>query len=335
MFAVQFNGNGTASETLSDVHNLPIPSELGPTDILVRNYACAVNPIDCKVLSGGTEEPKILGFDGAGVVSAIGSDVDRFKVDDEVMYAGVPSRNGSNAQYTVVDSRIVGRKPQNASFSEAAALPLVSLTVWEGFYDQLRLLEEDPDVKILIINGAGGVGSIGIQVAKQVLKSNTVIATASRPETIEFVESLGADHVINHRNDLREELAAIGIESVDAVFCAVDLDIHFDAIVDILTPSGRVVGITIGDASKIDVSKLFFPKRLTLSFELMFSRPLFDDHPEKQGAVLDRIAQLYEDGEIKSIVYRSWGELNAANLAEAHELQSSGKSRGKLVLEIK
>lgn len=325
-------------ETLSE-KTMPEP-ELREYDLLVEVKAAAVNPVDGKNrshnMAGGDE--KILGYDGAGVVKQVGAKVDaqRFAIGAEVYFAGDLTRNGSNAEFIAIDSRIVGLKPKSLSFAEAAAVPLVALTVWEPLFESLRLATDGSDGKgksILIVNGAGGVGSAAIQIAKLVGGFENVVATASRPETEEWVKSLGATHVINHRKDLAEELKRVGVNSVDVSFCCVDLELHYDKLVEVTNMGGSIISITFGDPTKIDVSKLFFPKRLTLSFEIMFGRIILGVEPERQGAVLDNVAKLIDEGKFKSIANKTFNGLSVENVKAAQELQDSGKAIGKIVID--
>lgn len=333
MNAVVCNGFG-GNDVMSQIQ-LSKP-EVGPLDVLVRNHAAAANPIDYKVRNGMglPNENRVLGYDGAGVIESVGAEVKGFKSGDAVYYAGDVTKNGSFAEFTAVDYRIVAHKPTSASFAQAAALPLVGLTVLEGLHEGLNLPTETPDKSILIINGAGGVGSIAIQLAKNSMKAKQVIATASRPETIEFCKKMGADAVINHRNSLAAELEKIKVTGVDVVFCAVDLELHYDAIVDILNPGGKMVSITVGDSSKIDVGKLFFPKRLTLAFELMLSRPMLNDSPERQGEWLKVLAGLYDSGAVKPIDTRTLGPFGLDSVNEALTIQASGSAFGKTVVSF-
>lgn len=304
-------------------------------DILVELKAAAMNPVDVKNREGMGPDKRVLGYDGCGVVKDLGSSVKSFAVGDEVMFAGDITRNGTNAEMIAVDSRICAKKPSSLSHSSSAALPLVAITAWELLFENLRYPTDGSgkDVVFLMLNGAGGVGSMALQLARHVLGCETVIGTASRPETKEWCEKMGATHTINHHNDLEEELKKIGVNKVDICFCGVDMDKQFDRIIKIMRPGGHIGGITIGDSSKIDVNKLFMPLRLTLSFEFMFARPMFKEKPEKQGELLARVAQLVDEGKIKDIANKELQGLSLETIKEAQALQASGKAIGKIVIK--
>ncbi|GBG32728.1 Quinone oxidoreductase [Hondaea fermentalgiana] len=337
MRAVVCKGKGSVEETLSEVDDYAEP-EVGEHDLLVEVKAAAVNPVDCKNRAGNLSghEEKILGYDGCGVVRKVGAAVKGFEEGAEVMFAGdITKPVGSNCEKIAIDARICAKKPSSLSFAEAAALPLVYLTAWELLFENLRLPTDGSgeDLVFMMLNGAGGVGSAAIQLARHVLGCKTVIASASRPETEEWCKSLGATHILNHRNDFEEELKRLGIDKVDVCFCGVDLDDQFDRIVAIMRPGGRIGSITVGDGSKIDVNKAFFPMRLTISFELMFTRPMFGLEVERQGAILAKVAEMYDNGTLKKIDNKHLKGLNKASFAEAHELQESGKAVGKITIE--
>ena len=305
-------------------------------DLLVEVKAAGMNPVDVKNREGiDTVHKRVLGYDGCGVVKQCGSGATMFSVGDEVIFAGDITRNGSNAELVAIDSRICAQKPKSLSYASAAALPLVGLTAWELLFENLRFPTDGSgkDLVFLMLNGAGGVGSMALQLAKVVLGCEVVVATASRPETKAWCEKMGATHVINHRNDLEEELKKVGLDKVDICFCGVDMDNQFDRIVKIMRPGGHIGGITIGDSSKIDVSKLFMPMRLTLSFEFMFTRSMMKLKPEKQGEILTRIGQLVDEGKIKDIANQELQGLSVDTLREAHKLQGAGKAIGKIVIK--
>lgn len=334
MKAVVCNGGG-GLETLSE-KSLPKP-ELRPKDILVRLKATALNPIDFKARTGilGTHE-RVLGWDGVGVVEELGPEADgRYKVGDEVVFAGDVTRNGTYAELCAVDSRIVGKRPAGLTDAQAAAFPLVSLTAWELLFESMAL-PVGPQAKplnVLIINGAGGVGCAAIQLAKQFVEGSTVVATASRAETVEMCKSMGADHVINHRNPLGEELEKLGLNGkIDIALCFVDLDMYYDAMVDATRAGGKLGAVFIADASKVDVSKMFIPKRLSLHFEFMFTRTMVDEFQELQGPILDKVGDALASGKLKSFVTKEWKGLTADNVKAAQELQESGKALGKLAI---
>lgn len=309
---------------------LPTP-EPGKRDLLVRVKAISVNPVDTKVRApkAGTEAtPKILGWDAAGIVEAVGEDVENFKPGDEVYYAGDVTRPGSNAEFQLVDERIVSLKPSTLSFAEAAAFPLVTITAWESLYDRMQLLGDNPT--LLIIGGAGGVGSIAIQLAK--LAGVTVIATASRPETKEWVLGMGADHVINHREPLEPQLAEIGFPEVDFIANFNNTDAYWETMANVIKPLGRIVGI-VENKGPLELG-LLKSKSASFAWEFMFTRSMYqtpDMH--EQGEVLEEAAELIDSGAIRKIHTEILTPINAENLRITHRKLESGTTIGKVVLE--
>jgi len=301
-------------------------------DILVKVEAIAVNPVDTKIRLGVSPEPgeyKVLGWDVAGVVEAVGDQVSLLSPGDRVWYAGAIDRPGCNAEYHLVDQRIAAKMPSSLSFAEAAALPLTGITAWEILFDRLKL-NGDSQGSLLVIGGAGGVGSIMIQLARQLTPLN-VIATASRPETIDWVKSLGAHQVINHRHSLVAELDGIGIKQVEHVASLTHTDKHLSDIVELIAPQGSMA--VIDDPGVLDIMP-FKIKSVSIHWELMFTRSLF--HTEdmiEQHWLLNRLAEMVNKGEVKTTLAEHFGKINAANLIRAHQLIESGKSRGKIVLE--
>ena len=306
--------------------------EPGSNDLLVEVRGISVNPVDVKVRANMQPEggPRILGFDAAGVVKAVGSDVTLFKPGDEVFYAGDFTRAGSNAEFQLVDERIVGRKPSALGFAEAAGMPLTTITAWEILFDNFGLKEgEGAGDSLLVIGGAGGVGSILIQLAKK-LTGLEVIATASRPDTQAWVKKMGADHVVNHRNPLDEEMQALGI-SPRYVASLTNTDEHIASIVKLIEPRGYIA--LIDDPESLDIMPLKF-KALTLSWEFMFTRSMFKtDDMDAQHMLLNRVADLLDNGTVIPTVNTRGGTLSVANLRSAHELQESGTAIGKTVLD--
>ena len=304
----------------------------GPNDLLVDVRGISMNPVDVKVRSWMQPEggPRILGWDAAGVVTAVGSEVSRFKPGDEVYYAGDLMRPGSNAEFQLVDERIAGRKPSSLGFTEAAGIPLTAITAWEILFDSFGLKAgEGAGHAILVIGGAGGVGSILIQLAKK-LTGLEVIATASRPDTEAWVGKMGADHVVNHRKPLDEEMKALGI-SPRFVAALTNTDQHIAAIVELIKPRGHIA--LIDDPEALDIKPLKF-KAITLSWEFMFTRPMFQtDDIDIQHRLLNRVADLLDDRTLVSTVNKHGGELNVTNLRAAHEFQESGAAIGKTVLD--
>lgn len=304
-----------------------------PHDLLVEVRGVSVNPVDVKVRANRPppdDEPRILGFDAAGVVRGVGSDVTGFDVGDEVFYAGEFTRAGSNAELQSVDERLVGGKPKSLGFADAAALPLTSITAWEILFDSFGLREGDGTGEaLLVIGGAGGVGSILIQLAKQ-LTGLAVIATASRPETEAWVKKMGADHVVNHRNPLNEEMAALGI-APRYVATLTETEQHFPAIVELIKPRGHIA--MIDDPQSIDIASIKL-KALSFSWEFMFARSMFQtDDMDAQSDLLNRVSQLVDEGKLVSTANKHCGPLNAANLREALTHQESGAAVGKTVLD--
>ena len=322
----------SAETSLVDV-DLPTPEAKGH-DLLVEIKAVSVNPVDVKVRANAapTEgEYKVLGWDAAGIVKAIGSDVTMFKPGDEVFYAGAINRGGSNAEFHLVDERIVGLKPKSLDFAAAAALPLTSITAYEALFDRIKVQDPVPGAAnaILIIGGAGGVGSIAIQIAR-VLTGLTVIATASRPETQAWVKELGAHHVIDHSKPLAPQIEALGIGALAFFFSTTNTSDHIASIVEAIAPQGRF-GL-IDDPKVLDVAP-FKRKAVSTHWELMFTRPLFNTADMiEQHKLLNKIAELVDAGRIRTTLTETLGTINAANLKKAHALIETGKMKGKVVL---
>jgi zinc-binding alcohol dehydrogenase family protein len=306
--------------------------ELGPRDLLVEVRGISVNPVDVKVraIIGPDKGTKVIGYDAAGVVREVGSDVSKFKVGDEVYYAGDFTRPGTNAKLHAVDERIVGKKPKSLGFAEAAGFPLTSITAWEILFDAFALKEgEGKGESLLIIGAAGGVGSILIQLAKK-LTGLTVIATASRPDTIAWVKKMGADHVINHREPLVDQVKALGLES-RYVASLNGTEGHFPAIVELIKPRGHIT--LIDDPQSLDINSIK-PKALSFSWEFMFARSMFQtDDIEKQHELLNRVSELIDDGTLISTVTNLLGEISVETLKQAHVQQESGRVIGKNVLD--
>jgi len=317
------------AEALLDM-DLPAPQP-GPRDLLVQVRAVSVNPVDTKVRRGAAVTgPRVLGWDAAGVVVGTGSEVTGFKAGDEVYYAGSLIRPGSYSELHVVDERIVGHKPASLDFAAAAALPLTSLTAWELLFDRLKVAEDAGAGKTLLIVGAsGGVGSILTQLAAQ-LTGLTVVGTASRPETREWVQALGADHVIDHSQAMAPQLAALGIAHADIVISLTHTEQHYVDIVEMLAPQGQFA--LIDDPDTLDAMPLK-RKSISLHWELMFTRSMFET-PDmaRQREILDRVAALVDSGTLRTTVGENFGAITAANLRRAHALVESNKARGKIVL---
>ena len=321
-------------DAFADV-TLPDPQP-GPRDLLVRIEAVSVNPVDTKIRGGavsfGPDTPPVLGFDAAGVVSGTGADVTLFRAGDAVFYSGQFGRPGTNAELHLVDERLVGRKPATLSHAEAAALPLTAITAWELLFERLAVpfgSVATPGT-LLVINGAGGVGSILCQLARR-FTGLTVIATASRDETRTWATTMGAHHVIDHRERLDAGLRAIGVPAVRFIAGLSASDRHREAMVDCLEPYGAVA--LIDDPASFDIVP-FKMKNIGVHWELMATRPLLA--PEtmgEHGRLLGKVADLVEAGLLRTTLTRRLGPLDARSLAEAHALVESGRSLGKVVLE--
>ncbi|MDG9758946.1 zinc-binding alcohol dehydrogenase family protein [Pseudomonas sediminis] len=321
-------------EALLDVQ-LDAPSP-GPHDLLVEVRAISVNPVDTKIRKGVAPEngaAKVLGWDAAGVVKAVGSEVTLFQPGDRVFYAGAIDRAGANSELHLVDERIVGKMPQSLSFAEAAALPLTAITAWELLFERLQIAEGSTDQgqSLLIVGAAGGVGSILTQLARR-LTGLTVIGTASRPQTQAWVRELGAHHVIDHGKPLSEELARIGVGQVTHVASLTQTDQHYAQLVECLQPQGRLALID-DPLQPLDVMQLK-RKSLSLHWELMFTRSLYQtDDMIEQHRLLQRVSGLVDSGVLRTTLGEHFGTINAANLRRAHALLESGKAKGKIVLE--
>jgi zinc-binding alcohol dehydrogenase family protein len=335
MKAVAYRASHPAShaEALMDVE-LPDP-QAGGRDLLVEVKAVSVNPVDTKIrknVAPADGELKVIGWDAAGVVKAVGPDVTLFKPGDEVWYAGSLTRPGTNSELHLVDERIAGYKPKTLDFGKAAALPLTAITAWELLFERLAV-SRDPGVtgkSLLVIGAAGGVGSILVQLARQ-LTGLTVIATASRPDTADWVRQLGAHHVIDHSKPLDEEIKRLGLPPVNYVAALNQTDLHFAAIAELIAPQGKL-GL-IDDPGQLDVSKLK-RKSVSLHWEFMFTRSMFETADmAQQHALLNDVAQLVDSGVLKTTLGERYGSINAANLKRAHALIESNRAKGKIVLE--
>ncbi|MBY5518803.1 zinc-binding alcohol dehydrogenase family protein [Rhizobium leguminosarum] len=322
----------SAETSLIDVE-LPMP-EAGGHDLLVEIKAVSVNPVDVKVRAHSAppaDELKVLGWDAAGIVKAIGADVTLFRPGDEVFYSGVISRPGSNAEFHLVDERIVGTKPKSLDFAAAAALPLTSITAYEALFDRLKVQDavSGGARSILIIGGAGGVGSIAIQIARA-LTDLTVIATASRQETQDWVKELGAHHVVDHSRPIAPQVAALGIGAPGFIFSTTNTDSHIGDIVEAIAPQGRFA--LIDDPKTLDIVP-FKRKAVSVHWELMFTRPLYGT-PDmiEQHKLLNKISELIDAGRIRTTLSEIVGPINAANLKTAHAMVESGRMKGKIVL---
>ena len=320
-------------QSLLDVE-LPTPAP-GAHDLLVRVEAVSVNPVDTKVRSPKPQveaRPKVLGYDAAGVVEAVGASVEGFRPGDRVYYAGDVTRPGSNAQYQLVDARLVGHAPRSLDLAEAAALPLTAITAWELLFQRMPFDSEHggEDKSLLVIGGAGGVGSIAIQLARRA--GFTVIATASRNETTEWCRTMGALHVVDHRHALAPQLEALGFGQIDAVLNLANTDHYWDAIGQLLAPQGHV-GLIVEPAGALRIGDPYKAKCIGIHWEFMFARARFNT-PDmaEQGRILERVASLIDAGELRGTRTETLVPINAANLREAHRRLESGSTIGKLAL---
>ncbi|QOY94555.1 zinc-binding alcohol dehydrogenase family protein [Massilia sp. UMI-21] len=333
MKAVVYTQHGMPIGDPQSLHETELPMPLpGPHDLLVEVRAVSVNPVDTKIRLGApVTEPRVLGWDASGIVRAVGGSVTLFAPGDEVFYAGSLVRPGSNSEFQAVDERIVGRKPATLDFVQSAALPLTAITAWELLFDRLRLVEGGGEGKsLLIIGAAGGVGSILLQLARK-LTGLTVIGTASRDETRNWVRELGAHHVVDHAQPLRPQLEALGLPAVDIVISLTHTDQHYEAIVDILAPQGQFA--LIDDPATLDALPLK-RKSISLHWELMFTRSMFAT-PDmvEQHQLLNRVAGMIDDGTLRTTLGQHFGRISAENLRRAHALVESGRAVGKIVLE--
>lgn len=304
-------------------------------DLLVKVQAVSVNPVDYKIRQNSAKDmvldtPKVIGWDAVGIVEEVGDAVTLFKKGDEVYYAGDITRSGSNAEYQLIDERIVGRKPKNLSVAEAAVIPLTGLTAWEILFDRMRIsTEKDKGKTLLIIGGAGGMGSIAIQLAKKVA-GLTVIATASRPETVEWCKKMGADVVVNHQ-DLVNEVRNAGFHYVDFIADFVNTGAYWDAMVELIKPQGHIGSIT-ASSEPVALNKLK-TKSASFSWEYMYTRSMFQTEDMiQQHHILNQIADLVEADAIQSTLYLTLEGLTVENFKQAHQLLESGKTIGKVAI---
>lgn len=312
----------------------PIP---GPHDLLVKIEAVSVNPVDYKIRQNSAkdtvlETPKIIGWDAVGIVEAVGDNVTLFNVGDAVFYAGDITKSGSNAQYQLIEERIVGRKPKSLSIEHAAVMPLTGLTAWEILFDRIRINpEKDKGKTILIIGGAGGVGSVAIQLAKKIA-GLTVIATASRPESIEWCKQQGADYVVNHKN-LIEEVRNAGFQHVDFILDFVDVNQYWSAIVELIKPQGHIGSIS-DPKDSVNLRELK-GKSASFHWELMFTRSMFQTEDRiGQHHILNELANLLDKGTIQSTLKTTLNGLTVSNFKKAHELLESGSTIGKIAIKF-
>lgn len=317
------------NNSLIDI-DLPMPVATG-RDILVEVKAIAVNPVDCKVRLRDQPQPgqyRVLGWDASGIVKAVGEQVTLFKPGDEVWYAGDITRPGNNSEFHLVDERIVSLKPKSLSFEKAAALPLTSLTAWELLFDRLCITASEK-TSLLITGAAGGVGSILVQLARQ-LTNLTIIGTAAREDSKRWILEHGAHHVIDHSKPMQEQLAALGIHEVDYVISLTHTDQHAEELFKCLKPQSKLA--LIDDPTNLNI-RLFKPKSISIHWEMMYTRSMYKT-PDmvKQHNILNEVAHLVDKQTIKTTFNENFGIINATNLRKAHQLLESGQSRGKIVL---
>ena len=339
MKAVGYLSAGPLSqpESLHDIEvDMPEP---GARDLLVKIHAIAVNPVDFKIrqnVSPDNGHYKILGWDAVGEVVATGSDTTAFAPGDIVYYAGDLTRQGSNAEYQLVDERIAAHKPKSLSDAEAAAMPLTTITAWELLFQHLKVKKHSPDTPaaseevVLVVGASGGVGSILVQLIKH-LTGATVVATASRQSSRDWIKELGADYVIDHSQPMVPQIDALNIQSITHIASLTHTDCYLDTYVELLKPMGKIA--LIDDPKAVDITKLK-SKSLSLHWEFMFTRSMYQtDDMIEQHRLLTEAAELIDKGIIKTTMGKHYGKINAENLKEAHRLLESGKSIGKIVLE--
>lgn len=325
-------------ESLVDIE-MPHPVATG-CDLLVKVRAIAVNPVDYKVrllMPPAEGEQKVLGWDAVGEVVATGGDVTLFEPGDLVYYAGDLTRQGSNAEYQLVDERIVGAKPRSLSDAEAAALPLTTITAWELLFDHLGIQQQSPDSReksdevLLVVGAAGGVGSILVQLARA-LTGATIIATASRESSQAWVEKLGAHHVVDHRKPLPPQVEALGLGPLTHVASLNGTEQYYEDYIEMMAPFGKI-GMIDDPKEPLDPSKMKL-KSLSLHVEFMYARSMFNAQDMiEQHRLLNRVADLVDQGYLQTTAGKNLGAVNAENLKRAHAELESGKAIGKIVLE--
>jgi len=334
MRAIISSKPGPASEVLS-LATIPTPALASHYDILVKIKGIALNPVDTKVRQTNDRTDRILGYDGAGIVEQAGEKA-LFKKGDEVMYAGAVARQGTNAQYSVVDSRIVGRKPKGWGWADAAGLPLVGLTAWEMLEEHFGLRPFEKQKKehtLLIVNGAGGVGSMATQLAARVFDIKNVVVTASRRETIDWAKRNGATHIINHREDLASQLEKLSLKPTLAFICY-EPSQYLPLVVPVMRAWGRI-GAIVGATEPLQFnSRVAFTKALSFHWEYMFAKSAEEDCDlETQGIILNHLAAAAEKGTVTSLTTVK-EVLSLQSLKKGHENLESGKAIGKVVFEV-
>lgn len=340
MQAIHFKEGGGPPSSL-ELQNLDIPQP-GPFDLLVKIKACSVNPVDTKIRQGAFPASDITGYDASGIVVSVGDNVVSFQGDDEVYYSGVLGRPGTTAQYNLIDSRLAAKKPTSIGFAEAASFPLVSLTAWELLVEHFGLVpyammpsmaSKTNSESILIINGAGGVGSIATQLARRVLRLKNVIVTASRPETIQHAKDMGATHVIDHHQDLKAQLEKEGLKECKYIMICHSTPLYLEQACDIASCWGKIGSIVECDEPLAFQNMNAFSKSLSFHWEFMLAKGSAGVMLESQGRILKQVAKLIDQGVLKPTVTQTF-QLSAKNLIKAHEVLESGKAIGKIVLTV-
>jgi len=313
--------------------SVPLP-KIGPMDLLVEIEAIAMNPADYRTRQRKSDDGKfsILGWDAAGIVREAGSDVTDFAIGDPVYYAGDLTRPGSNSAFQAIDSRLVSIRPTRLSAEEAAALPLTALTAWEALFEHLAIGGETvaEPATLLIVGGAGGVGSIAVQLAAR-LENVTVVATASREESRNWCLDLGADHVVNHHEDMGRQWQDLGLPAPTALFLTNAPDAHWDSICGLIAPQGRICNI-VPFAEPVDLNPLM-RKSAAFAWEFMFTRSMFATHDmSRQGEILKKVSRLVDAGEIRTTANRSLGPVSPESLSAAHHELETGSAIGKITM---
>lgn len=332
---------------VNNLENIEItkPSDPEGHDILVKIKACSVNPVDTKVRAGvyddypdyysrAPQPPQILGFDAAGIVERTGPDVKKFKAGDEVFYAGSPIRQGSNASFQLVDSRSASLKPESLDWGQAASLPLTWITAWEALVERLEI-QEGEEAGILIVNGAGGVGSVASQIARRVLKLPVVVTTCSREETIKFSKDVGgATHTVNHREDLVKQVQELklGVPIKYVFITHTPTSGYLAPAAQILAPFGKVCSI-VQDKEMPMYGTEFMAKSLTFVWALLGTKPYYGVQPESHGKILDRLRELLDNGEVRCHNTQKL-KMDEKGVRQAHETIEGGKAIGKVSLEL-
>jgi len=330
MYAITANPGRSLEEGVFEVVEQEMPQATGH-DLLVHIEAVSVNPIDTKLRQTLGSKPKVLGWDAAGVVEATGELVTLFQPGDRVYYAGDVKRPGSNASYQLVDERITGRCPTTLCAAEAAAMPLTTITAWESLFDRMKIApEKDAGKRLLIIGAAGGVGSIAIQLAK-VVAGLEVIATASRPESRDWCQSLGADYVVSHRHPLPEQFKQQAIGAPDYIFCLNDTDAYWPVMAELIAPQGMICALVSSQAPQ-DIN-LLKAKSVGFVWEFMFTRSSYGTEDQvRQHEILSEVADLLDKGKLRTTLTRELNPINSTRLRQAHQLLESGTTIGKIVL---